>query len=414
MITTAIPPGRRPGRWFADRPIGFKIGTALALLAVVAVGLTVLAVQRINALSAEQEHLYQNNVVAFEDLANLQRAYQGDRARYISFAVVDDAQRVQLHQELAERRADIEAKLDAYAATTEDPANFGTLQEALTAYYQVADQQLVPAVDAGDREAAAALVTGSLQSATDAVMDDFDLVQVSLSEAGRGRGGAGAPAAASAVLTLWLSLGGGVALATVVVVLVVRQIIRTVGSVQRSLEALATGDLTLVPEVSSADELGRMATALGAAQASLREVMATVVSSADAVAASSEELSASSAQISASAEETSAQSGVVSSAAEEVSRSVQTVAAGAEQMGASIREIASNAAEASEVASKAVTAAATTTATVAKLGGGGAGGGGGGGGCVSARGHHGTKPPPRPPNHPPLWGVKRHHRGRPG
>ena len=49
--------------------------------------------------------------------------------------------------------------------------------------------------------------------------------------------------------------------------------------------------------------------------------------------------------------------GVVSGAAEEVSRSVETVAAGAEQMGASIREIASNAAEASEVAARAVTAA---------------------------------------------------------
>ena len=107
---------------------------------------------------------------------------------------------------------------------------------------------------------------------------------------------------------------------------------------------------------------------LDVAVASLREVLAAVVASADAVAASSEELSASSAQISASAEETSAQSGVVSSAAEEVSRNVQTVAAGAEEMGASIREIASNAAEASEVAARAVTAAETTTATVAKLG----------------------------------------------
>ena len=47
---------------------------------------------------------------------------------------------------------------------------------------------------------------------------------------------------------------------------------------------------------------------------------------------------------------------------------MQTVAAGAEEMGASIREIASNAAEASQVADRAVAAAATTTATVAKLG----------------------------------------------
>ena len=47
----------------------------------------------------------------------------------------------------------------------------------------------------------------------------------------------------------------------------------------------------------------------------------------------------------------------MSGAAEEVRRNVQTVAAGAEQMGASIREIASNAAEASEVAARAVTRA---------------------------------------------------------
>jgi methyl-accepting chemotaxis protein len=150
--------------------------------------------------------------------------------------------------------------------------------------------------------------------------------------------------------------------------LTMRSITRPVGRVKASLEALATGDLTVGTGVTAKDEIGQMAASLDLAQASLREVLAGVVASADAVAASSEELSASSAQISASAEETSAQSGVVSGAAEEVSRNVATVAAGAEEMGASIREIASNAAEASEVAAKAVTAAATTTATVAKLG----------------------------------------------
>jgi methyl-accepting chemotaxis protein len=150
--------------------------------------------------------------------------------------------------------------------------------------------------------------------------------------------------------------------------LTLRSITQPVQRVKASLDALATGDLTVATGVTANDEIGQMAAALDSAQVSLREVLSSVVGSADAVAASSEELSASSAQISASAEETSAQSGVVSSAAEEVSRNVQTVAAGAEQMGASIREIASNAAEASEVATKAVAAAETTTATVAKLG----------------------------------------------
>ncbi|WP_249933182.1 methyl-accepting chemotaxis protein [Blastococcus sp. CCUG 61487] len=182
---------------------------------------------------------------------------------------------------------------------------------------------------------------------------------------------ANADAEAAENVTRW-SMIAAIALGTLVVlgvaIVVARRIIRPLNAVKDVATALATGDLTRSTGVQQDDEVGSTARALDEAMERLREVMASVVTNADAVAASSEELSASSAQISASAEETSAQSGVVSGAAEEVSRSVQTVAAGAEQMGASIREIASNAAEASEVASRAVTAAETTTATVAKLG----------------------------------------------
>ncbi|MGZ6751776.1 MAG: methyl-accepting chemotaxis protein [Nocardioides sp.] len=162
------------------------------------------------------------------------------------------------------------------------------------------------------------------------------------------------------VLGLVAALGGGIVVA--------RSITRPLARVRDVAVRLADGDLTSETGVARRDEVGQVAEALDKAQVSLREVLSGVVASADAVAASSEQLSASSAQISASAEETSVQSGVVASAAEEVSRNVQTVAAGAEEMGASIREIASNAAEASEVAARAVTAAGTTTATVAKLG----------------------------------------------
>jgi methyl-accepting chemotaxis protein len=165
-----------------------------------------------------------------------------------------------------------------------------------------------------------------------------------------------------AVSALAALLGAGLAL------VVSRGIVRGVREVRGGLERLAANELTVRLPVRGRDELGEMASALNTAAEAMATTVGEIVSSADAVAASSEELSASSAQISASAEETSAQSGVVSGAAEEVSRSVQTVAAGAEQMGASIREIASNAAEASEVAARAVTAAETTTATVAKLG----------------------------------------------
>ena len=140
---------------------------------------------------------------------------------------------------------------------------------------------------------------------------------------------------------------------------------------RRSIDVLrgfADGDLTQRAEEKSSAELGELERSLNASIDSVGTVIGTVMGSANAVAAASEELSASSQQIAAGAEETSVQAGVVAGAAEEVSRNVQTVAAGSEQMGASIREIAHSANEAARVASQAVSMVETTNETVGKLG----------------------------------------------
>ena len=169
--------------------------------------------------------------------------------------------------------------------------------------------------------------------------------------AGRRRGRRSPQTIAAVVTALAILLG------LLVAFVVSRGIVRGIQGVRSGLERLAAGDLAVRLPVRGSDEVGQMAVALNSAASTMAATVGEIAASADAVAASAEELSASSAQISASAQETSAQAGVVSGAAEEVSRSVETVAAGAEQMGASIREIASNAAEASEVAARAVTAA---------------------------------------------------------
>jgi methyl-accepting chemotaxis protein len=246
----------------------------------------------------------------------------------------------------------------AAAAVAELQDSYGAYTDAITAFVDsaVSDQE-------GTRlrweeiQAANDLTDGAVSAAKDTLAAADLEAEVALTEAIQ----------SAERITIIGVLAGFAAVAALSFV-TVRSITRPVSAVKASLDALATGDLTVPTGVTSTDEVGRMAASLDTAQANLREVLSAMASSADAVAASSQQLSASSQQISASAEETSTQSGVVSSAAEEVSRNVQTVAAGAEEMGASIREIASNAAQASEVAAKAVVAAETTTATVAKLG----------------------------------------------
>ena len=383
----------------ADRPVAAKIGVTVGLLGLVSVGLTGLAHVRIADLSAEQGALYTESVEPLTQLAGIQRSFQGDRARYISYPLVDAASRQSLLQELAGRQDALQSQLSAYEPRATSPAGFSALTTELDTWYAVATQQLVPAADAAHDAAAAAtaatggsrrnalasaaaaataseqaaavvggMVTGPLQDATDTLMDQLQSeVDVQMAHASAVNEQNAADAAGSTRL-LWVVLVLSLLAIGALAVWVIRQITGTVASMGRTVSAMATGDLTVEPEVRAADELGRMARSLGEAQRHLRSVLSDVAASADAVAASAEELSASSAQISASAEETSAQSGVVSSAAEEVSRNVATVAAGAEQMGASIREISQNANEAARVAASAVAEAEATTATITKLG----------------------------------------------
>nr|WP_243697597.1 methyl-accepting chemotaxis protein [Geodermatophilus obscurus] len=305
------------------------------------------------------------------DVTGWQTAYAWDARRVGGAAAVQDgnANRAGFLDSADRLRGHLE-DIPTDVLTDTERATFTQIQQQWDAYFAVDDQvvlryaQNTPAgIEAGD-----ALVLG------DGYNVYFEVLQLTadLRESLQDRvHAADAAADEEQAQTRWTMIAVvvlGALLAFALALTVARRIVRPIDAVASVAEALAAGDLTRTTGVRRDDEVGRAAAAIDAALGELRTVMTSVVGAADAVAASSEELSASSAQISASAEETSAQSGVVAGAAEEVSRSVQTVAAGAEQMGASIREIASNAAEASDVAARAVSAAETTTATVAKLG----------------------------------------------
>jgi methyl-accepting chemotaxis protein len=357
---------RRSG-WFADRPLSVKFGILVGTVALGSAGVLsamLLGLSTVQDASAELDHLNRAEKLV------LQLDTRASELKVDGFKSIVRENPADQLSELADDIATPEALLAelgtlhladspaADAAVGDLMNSYGAYTDAISTFVDsaVADQ-------AGTRvrweeiQAANDLTDSAVSAAKDALAVASDDAQTVLDDAiARSETISLSVAVAALLLILGISI------------LTMRSITRPVQRVKASLEALATGDLTVATGVTAKDEVGQMASALDAAQNSLRQVLSTVVSSADAVAASSEELSASSAQIAASAEETSVQSGVVSSAAEEVSRSVETVAAGAEQMGASIREIASNAAEASEVASRAVDAAATTTATVAKLG----------------------------------------------
>ncbi len=360
-------PGAPRSGWFANRPLAVKFGILLAVIALACGGiLTSLLVGNAAVMAASEEvhHLNQAEKLVLQldtraselKVDGFKAIVREDPSEQLAELADDIATPEEMLAELdGIHLSDAPPAADAVAALQE---SYGAYTDAITAFVDAAvTDQRGTRLRWEEIQAANDLTDGAVSAAKDALALASEDAQTELD--------------ATIERTEYVSLGVAVAAMLLIVtlgMLTMRSITRPVGKVKASLEALATGDLTVATGVTSRDEVGQMAAALDTAQASLRNVLTAVAASADAVAASSEELSASSAQISAGAEQTSAQSGVVAGSAEEVSRSVATVAAGAEQMGASIREIATNAAEASEVATKAVSAVETTSATVSKLG----------------------------------------------
>ncbi|WP_158657683.1 MCP four helix bundle domain-containing protein, partial [Blastococcus saxobsidens] len=296
----------RSHHWFADRPIALKLAAVVATMGLVSLVIAFVAVRGAHDLRDGEHRLYIQNVQPMDTLGAIQRSFQGDRVRIVSYNVADAETRAFLRENLAKRQTDLQALLDQYEGSQADDAAWAAVNEALTAYYANATRQM-DAIDAGST---AFYGFNEEKPLASAVMDPYAVESDAQAAAAADEAAAGEDRAAAIVVQIVMILVIGLLAAGALAVLVVRMLTRTVRSVQKSVDALALGDLTVMPEVTAGDELGRMAASLGAAQESLRTVLSQVAGSADAVAASSEELSASSAQISAGAEETSAQSGV--------------------------------------------------------------------------------------------------------
>ena len=368
------PAGRRRGAlgWFRDLGVRTRILAALALAAVVAVVVGVVGLASLASTNAQTVQMHDENFVGLDHAAAMRRATIDMRLQLANQALSPDVARKSAYESSArDREVEVRDEVEAYRATTADPARLALIEEFETTfdeYVRLRDERLIPLGRDGDVAAWSAVRDGEGEVLLETMTTDLtELVTMEKADADAALDAAEQAYAANrtvvvVVLVAGLALALGVGLATA------STIVSGVRRVRGVADALQQGDLTARADLGTRDELGRMADALDDAVGRLRQMVGTIDDSSGALAAAAEEMSATTTQIASTAEETAAQAGVVSAAAEQVTRNVQTVAAGSEQMGASIQEIAHNATRAAEVARTAVTAAATTSEAVGRLG----------------------------------------------
>ena len=291
--------------------------------------------------------------------AYVEATSDADRA-VVAASIADSDARVHKH---------VETYLTQHGSTTDARGTAMRMFETdFAAWKQVRDTVVLPAADAGDRPAAAAGVNGPLNVANEAMGVPLDQLFAAEATAERATADSAAATYVRARAELLTVVAASLIVAIAFSWWLTRQLLGGIVTVHRSLDAMASGDLTMPATVRSRDEIGQMAGALTKAQESLRSTLTGIGRTAQSVATAAEHLILANTHIASGTQETSLQAGVVASSAEQVSRDVQTVAAGAEQMGASIREIAQNANEAAKVAETATAVAAGTNDVVVRLG----------------------------------------------
>jgi methyl-accepting chemotaxis protein len=338
-------------------------------------GLTAIGVTRVETINGHLETINDLNAVKQRYAINF-RGSVHDRAIAVRDIVLAKSlseyqAQVDLIEELTQKYTDSAGPMDdIFAVDTNADADERTALEDI----QAVEQQTLPLID----QIVAAGALGDMATADAALREATPLfvewlrtinVLIDMEEAMNQELSAEARSVGSGfLLTMVLFCAAATVLAVLIGWRLTRSITRPLAQAEAVFAAVAEGDLTRRLDVSTKDEVGRLAESTNTALTAMGQVLATFRDAITALTSASRQVGTLSEQISVGAAESSAQAGVVAAAAEEVSRNVQTVAAGSEQMGASIREIAHNATEAATVAGKAVVAVGTTTETVSRLG----------------------------------------------
>ena len=362
----------RPARLrrFADLSIRTKIVLLVAAFAVVGAGLGVQAVTALRSLAAGTAELARLQEDVAAPLSRI-RENQAEAGAIVAQIAANEPQGLKKPWLFRQESNDEQIATDVAViqeATGGDLAGWAEFVESQQRWTEVRDSALLPAAESNDRDEYVLVLGGQLEPITIAYSRHLDEALADITT--RMDRAATEAADRSAATMRLILIGISVAVAGLVLLglATASSVRRSVAKVQRSLEAMAVGDLTVHADVSSDDEVGRMARALDAAQSSLRETFAQVAEAAVTLAAATDQMSTAGAQVATGSEETATQAGVVAAAAEEVSRNVEGVAAGADRMGVSIREIAQHVNEATEVARQAVAHSEATAATVGDLG----------------------------------------------
>jgi len=358
------------GRWFHDRPLGPKLITVLVsfvLVFTVVFGFGALTMARTTSQSDEAAVVSKEILVPMVE-ARAQQIQGALLLRRMTMAPNDSARSKDL-QSLSANTAELNQLIKAVdARLTEPVAKWDEFKSAWDKWVPVRDAQVVPIARAGNVVAVDNALARLPEADTDARTRLITEAAATVESRVKAANASADTENRRNMVLLLIALVVGLSLVLLLARSVIRGVTLAVGSLRRSIEGMARGDLTVPVQIFSRDEIGGTATSLAATQKALRGTLTEMAGMAETVRVAAAELKESNLQVAEASRDSSAQALMVAAATEEVSSNVRDMAGGSEEMSVSIRQIAQDASEAATVARQGVTFVNSTAATVSELG----------------------------------------------
>ncbi len=326
--------------------IGTRLAIAFALVAVLMVGMAVIARLGLGSIRDDMDKVLHDRYAKVKIITNI-GADVNLQARIVRNLVIMDteAQRKEEIKALLDSRQQISKAYEDLSARLNTPqgrAMFDNVQEERKGFAAEEDQ-LIKIVESGDAAAAKAFLLDNLrprQLAYQKRLDEMTNFQEQLMESD------GETTLATIGKISMISIGGtlvGLVLAIAAGVIVTRSVTRPITDVIGTLKTVAAGDLTVNVRVDRADEVGDLQRALSDTVDALRRLMGEVRSGIDSVTTASGQIAAGNQDL--------------SSRTEQQASSLQETASSMEELTATVRQSADAARAASSLAASASTAA---------------------------------------------------------
>lgn len=313
---------------FKDWKIAIKLYAVLGVMIVMLLSLGLFGLYQADAINQRVNNLYTQEVMPMETVEDMKSSLYRVRDRIGRF--LSEPERISVHERKIEEQLNRlernEQKFKESRLGEEETRLIGEYQRAWDRYLDLINNKFIPLSRDENIEAAEDVLYGpALQEFRQAREAINNLTNYQVERAKRRHTNAGIAYEEMFNLTLVMIIGGLI-LASLLGLFLVRNITKPIYAMREVLEKLDQGDLTHLVDYESCDEIGEMASVLNRSIKTQRQLISSVATTVDQVAAAGEEMSAITIETSKIVEEQRSQTEQVATAMNEMTATVREVA----------------------------------------------------------------------------------------